>query len=91
MWIITRCRKKAVQKYGLFLIYQRVSSLKVNVNLDFPPQFFLFCFFFNSSLFSFSLSASWVQAADVVVHVTALNEIDSFCQSCHKFLKILPI
>ncbi len=25
MWIITRCRKKAVQRYGLFLIYQTKS------------------------------------------------------------------
>ena len=35
MWIITRCCKKAVQKYIFLLKYQRVTPLKVNINLDF--------------------------------------------------------
>lgn len=89
MWIITRCCKKAVQKYIFFLKYQRVTFLKVNINLNFALQF-VFPGFFDCFPFIFFISFD-VQAGDIFVCVAALNEIDCFFESCHKLLKVFPI
>ncbi len=63
MWIITRCCKKAVQKYIFFLKYQRVIFLKVNINLNFALQFVL-PGFFDCFPFIFFISFD-VQAGDI--------------------------
>ena len=78
MWIITWCCKKAVQKYSFFLKYQRVTSLKVNINLNFVFQLVLFSFFGKRFLFSFYICL-FIQAADIIIQDVYKRQLLKFC------------